>query len=729
VNNLPKMRDFLKFTYSPTNVKPNPHRPILNWENRPKSDFSLPIIGLSTSFTINSQKIIENIQNKTPFIKTDYEKYQSKSAQPWKNRIIHGDSLLSMASLYNKGLKNRIQMIYMDPPFGIQYKANYKVGKQDVEGYNDSWENGLASYLEYMRKRLVLCRELLTQSGSIFIQIGETNIHYVRVLMDEIFGPENFISLITFRTAISTNNIQNISDYLLWYARDKSQVLRRQLFTKRSSDNLKKTFTYKETNEDTNEIIKFKPQELVKRINSGKEPRMNRLYSITHHQSGKKYSAPKGFEWRWDKSALEELNKLNRLVDINGKLYGKRYIDDFPMMLMTNLWADTATSTFAARKHYTVHTNPKVIKRCIAMTTRPGDIVLDPTSGSGTTAIVAENLERKWIVMDTSPQSILSSINWLLGTIFPVYKWNQVENDFKYTEVKKISLSNLTHNRKSKTQYQFDNPKIDKKIKRIASEFSLQMIKSDLNLDIVNILEKNGIMLPSGKKLEINSMKQIKNSSKFMDMGILCYNGDCGKIPLNVYIIQSSEKGGIESQLSIIFANIKENEDQSHLILINYINLKLIANYIKLTGEIRDNHESKKRSIMLGIIHPDLMINELNSSNHPESVRLIGQIVKDEESRINVEYHDISKRDLNKSLLLSPKDIAIWGIINNSSKSDIQWINLPFYHSFLAKDLKIIYGNGKSPNDLPQKILQMKAKSPNSIIFAIDNRGTPHFGL
>lgn len=394
-------------------------------------------------------------------------------SKQWKNRLILGDSLLAMHSLIQEGFENQVQMVYMDPPYGIDFKPKDTVNQVAVGGYVDTWNDGLGSYLEHLRQRLLLIKHLLHPHGSIFLQIGQSNLHYVRCIMDEIFGADNCVNVITFRTAISTNNVTNIADHLLWYAKDKSQVFQRKLFTERPLEKIEKTFTYSDSSQ------KFKPQELVVRIkhkNKGKggrtaNRRKSRIFSIEYE--GKSFLPPEGFEWRWDEKALNKLKKSSRLVEINGKLYGKRFESDFPYMILTNVWMDTSTSTFAARKDYAVHTNPKVIWRCMAMTTKPGDLILDPTLGSGTSIKVAEKYGRRWIGIDTNPASIYASLNRLLEQPFPVYRWNEKTGEFDYRKFTKASLSAIANEKEISDEFLYDKPVQTGKYMRFPRRFQL----------------------------------------------------------------------------------------------------------------------------------------------------------------------------------------------------------------------------------------------------------------
>ena len=366
--------------------------------------------------------------------------------QNWSNRMILGDSLLVMTSLAEKeGLKGKVQMIYIDPPYGIKFGSNWQVStrKRDVKdgsaedatrqpeqikAFRDTWKLGIHSYLAYLRDRLVVARDLLTETGSVFVQIGDENVHLVRCLMDEVFGSGNFCSLITFRTATSQPRIgvPSVSDYLIWYSKDTGQTKYRDLLRERLLEERTSTFNWVEfpdgryrtltTNEVTgNEPISngrlFKATDITKQLKPGEKPKPA-LYR------NEEYLPPSGLQWD---DRIDIMIKLGRVIEVNDRLYGKRYEEDQSVVKHTNLWEDTVTSTFASNKIYVVQTNTKVIERCILMTTDPGDLVLDPTCGSGTTAYVAEQWGRRWITIDTSRVALALARTRLMSARFPYY--------------------------------------------------------------------------------------------------------------------------------------------------------------------------------------------------------------------------------------------------------------------------------------------------------------------
>jgi adenine-specific DNA-methyltransferase len=373
-------------------------------------------------------------------------------AQHWTNRLILGDSLHVMTSLAEKErLKGQVQTIYLDPPYGIKFGSNWQVStrKRDVKdakaedatrqpeqikAFRDTWELGIHSYLTYLRDRLTVARELLTESGSIFVQIGDENVHLVRNLMDEVFGSENFVSLITFKKtsgagsfAGGTNVLAAVNDYLLWFCRSLEVVKYRPLFrVKEAGGQGGGQYTWYETAEGkrlsitAGHMLKqtdriFQPTALTSQTT-----RVGQTTVFPVEFEGKPFVPGKG-GWKTNRQGMEQLRVAQRLFGIGDTLRYVRYLDDFPAFAYTNLWEDTVTSGFSDPKVYVVQTHTKVIERCLLMTTDPGDLVLDPTCGSGTTAYVAEQWGRRWITIDTSRVALALARTRLMAAKFPYY--------------------------------------------------------------------------------------------------------------------------------------------------------------------------------------------------------------------------------------------------------------------------------------------------------------------
>jgi adenine-specific DNA-methyltransferase len=383
-------------------------------------------------------------------IRENLEAYEHKG--PWQNRMILGDSLAVMNSLLEfEGLGGQVQMIYIDPPYGVKFGSNFQpfVRKRNVkdgddadltrepemvQAYRDTWELGLHSYLTYLRDRLVVARDLLTPSGSAFVQIGDDNLHHVRELLDEVFGAENFCGIIPFRTAISQpSDIGTpVCDFLCWYARDKGRVIARKLFRqKRPGEEGASVYTLVELADgrrrrmDPREIADPTSLPSGSRIfstggldNNGVTP----TGSFAFEYNGVTYRPGPGKHWQTTHQGMERLVACNRLVVSGSTLRYVRYLSDYPVAPIVDLWGDTITGSFTDPKIYVVQTNTKVVERCILMTTVPGDLVLDPTCGSGTTAYVAEQWGRRWITIDTSRVPLALARQRLLTATFPYYK-------------------------------------------------------------------------------------------------------------------------------------------------------------------------------------------------------------------------------------------------------------------------------------------------------------------
>lgn len=389
-----------------------------------------------------------------------------KHEDNWQNRMILGDSLLVMNSLLEKeGMRGRIQTIYLDPPYGIKFGSNWQVStrKKDVKSgiddlvrqpeqikaFRDTWELGVHSYLSYLRDRLIAARELLTESGSCFVQISDENMHHVREIMDEIFGAENFVCQVGFRTTMTkpTKFLNNVFDYLLWYSKDKSQVKFRPLYIERED---------KEG---------FKIQDLVA---SGLQTKYEFKYE------GKIYNPKNG--WRVSKETLEKLVKTGRVHASRNVLGFKRYYSDFPYFQLDNIWNKQMSEN---QKEYVVQTFTEVIQRCLIMSTDPGDIVLDPTCGSGTTAYVAEQWGRRWITIDTSRVAFALARTRLMTAKFPYYKLKEEKNvsaGFEYKTVPHVTLKSLANDEQPEQEVLYDQPLENKEVIRVSGPMTVESL-------------------------------------------------------------------------------------------------------------------------------------------------------------------------------------------------------------------------------------------------------------
>jgi adenine-specific DNA-methyltransferase len=370
--------------------------------------------------------------------------------QNWTNRMILGDSLLVMTSLAEKeGLKGKVQMIYIDPPYGIKFGSNWQVStrKRDVKdgsagdatrqpeqikAFRDTWKLGVHSYLAYLRDRLVVARDLLTETGSVFVQIGDENVHLVRSLIDEVFGSENFIAeIIVSKTAgASMEFIDTVTDYVLWYGKYRERTKYRHLFLGKESGKTGLSL-YKfvelpdgsrrlQTASEANNLNRLPPNSRIFRMDALTSQTQASTTRYVAEFNGKKYESGKR-QWATPPSGLKRLILANRVREYASSIGYVRFLDDFPVTPLRNYWDDTGTGSFTEQKIYVVQTNTKIIERCILMTTDPGDLVLDPTCGSGTTAYMAEEWGRRWITVDTSRVALALAHTRLMAARFPYY--------------------------------------------------------------------------------------------------------------------------------------------------------------------------------------------------------------------------------------------------------------------------------------------------------------------
>ena len=365
----------------------------------------------------------------------------------WTNRMILGDSLQVMASLAEReGLRGQVQCIYIDPPYGIKFNSNFqwsttsrdvKDGNVDhitrepeqVKAFRDTWRDGIHSYLTYLRDRLTVARDLLTDSGSIFVQIGDENVHRVRALMDDVFGDDNFIVLITFQKTggIEGTYLSNTADYILWFAKDRANGKYRRLLTERKAGHtsLDRYDQYQVaeysvrplTSDEKKDEIGLDPLrrfQLFPLYSEGESEGASREFAF----SGEVFSIRKGTHWKTTQAGLNRIGRSNRIEKTTNTIRYKRFVGDVPMLPLTDRWESTQIGT---ERTYVVQTASEVVKRCILMTTDPGDLVLDPTCGSGTTAYVAEQWGRRWITIDTSRVALALARARIMGARYPYY--------------------------------------------------------------------------------------------------------------------------------------------------------------------------------------------------------------------------------------------------------------------------------------------------------------------
>ena len=366
----------------------------------------------------------------------------------WTNRMILGDSLQVMASLAEReGLRGKVQCIYLDPPYGIKFNSNFQWsttsrnvtdGKADhitrepeqVKAFRDTWRDGIHSYLTYLRDRLTVARDLLTESGSVFVQIGDENVHRVRALAEEVFGEDNFISLIVvWKTSSQTSAVLSTTcDYIVWFAKNREHLKYRQIFTGKDFGD-----TNSSAGEYKNFWVGFGEYLTDKQATEAEKQELKRFRpSPTTSQSGSETTRfPFSFHgavfrpgpggWKSNNVGFHRLAKADRIIAREKSVSYVRFLADFPVVPISELWTDVRWGFDASLKRYVVETNPRVVQRCILMSTDPGDLVLDPTCGAGTTAYVAEQWGRRWITIDTSRVALALARARIMGARYPYY--------------------------------------------------------------------------------------------------------------------------------------------------------------------------------------------------------------------------------------------------------------------------------------------------------------------
>jgi adenine-specific DNA-methyltransferase len=543
--------------------------PQLVWKGKDEQDaddLQVPAVPIYIGETIDPLALVEELRAESegrqtesqlgffaPYTDLTFQEKVEFYRHPgkWANRMILGDSLLVMTSLAEKeGLKGQVQTIYIDPPYGIKFGSNWQVstrkrdvrdGKdtdltrqpEQVRAYRDTWELGIHSYLAYLRDRLAIARELLTQSGSIFVQIGQENAHLVRALLDEVFGSENFVAQIVFRKTTGAGSpsgyvdaIPRTYDLLLWYARAIESVKVRRLYGSRSVE-ADENLRWIEEPDGTRR--RMTSEEIASPETIASDLRVFRHNPITSQSAGpttifpveldgRSYLPGKG-GWKTNRAGIDTLIAAQRLLGIGSTLTYVRYLDDFPLRPVIDIWDDTRQSGFGDPKRYVVQTGTRVVERLVLMTTDPGDLILDPTCGSGTGAYVAEQWGRRWITIDTSRVALALARSRLMAAKYPWYlladseagirkdaeltgqtppsplprTGNDVRRGFVYERVPHVTLKSIAQNpdiregmsreeinaaiaRHAESETLFDRPYEDRKIVRVSGPFTVESL-------------------------------------------------------------------------------------------------------------------------------------------------------------------------------------------------------------------------------------------------------------
>jgi len=516
-------------------------KPFLNWAGKAeRRSFEVPTLPLFIHERLATKAILETLKghrfdrNQATMLDLWGDPQHSIADQvlrayehkdKWVNRMILGDSLVVMNSLlhYDR-LGAQVQMIYLDPPYGISYGSNFQpfVRKREVshnddedmtrepemvQAYRDTWELGLHSYLTYFRDRLLLARELLHPSGSIFVQISDENLHHLREVLDEVFGADNFVSLIAYTTSggFTSGTLSRAGDYLLWYCRDKTRIKYHEIFAPKNSplDDPNSKYDQVELSDGSRRAMSTDEKRGLEPLPKGaKIFRVDNIISSGFRQQttveysfeGKKYHPGPSNNWKAHvPEGMDRLAAQRRIVVTSrGKLGYVRYYDDFPLVAITNMWSDIggAVQSRTDSKIYAVQTGRSVIERCLLMTTDPGDLLLDPTCGSGTTAYCAELWGRRWITIDTSRVPLALARQRLLTATFPWYELQDEERGpaggFAYRKkqnkkgeqvggiVSHVTLKSIANDESPEQEVLVDSPEENSSITRVTGPFCVE---------------------------------------------------------------------------------------------------------------------------------------------------------------------------------------------------------------------------------------------------------------
>ncbi len=519
----------------------DPHLdPQLQWAGKAeRTSFEVDTVSLHIHERVSAQAIMRAVRRedaqRSLFGEDDLPESQAIDFYAhdvnWANRLILGDSLLVMNSLLEREqMAGKVQCIYIDPPYGVKFNSNFQpaISRRDIrdgddlsltrepeqiQAFRDTWTLGIHSYLGYLRDRLLLARDLLSDAGSIFVQIGEQNLHHVRELLDEIFGSENFVALLSFaKTSGATSRfIPTTNDYILWFAKSTAATKYRQLYLDkqltaaggsaygrvRLPDGTRRTLTPGEK-ADPSTLPKGSRIYRLDNLTSqsvGREKGEGSACWFEVKLNGQSFRPSSQSRWKTNEEGMRRLIAAERVESTGTGVYYVRYLDDFPAFPLANVWQDTGIAGFASDKRYVVETTTKAVERCILLTTDPGDLILDPTCGSGTTAFVAEHLGRRWITCDTSRVAIAIARQRLLTARYPFFRLrsDRVRDGFIYKTVPHITLKSIAQNSRLDTcksaeerehligespdqEVLYDQPEEDRSKVRVTGPFTVEAI-------------------------------------------------------------------------------------------------------------------------------------------------------------------------------------------------------------------------------------------------------------
>jgi adenine-specific DNA-methyltransferase len=720
-------------------------RPFLDWAGKAERlSFDVPTLPLFVHERLSTKGIIETLTahklDKQIAFDLFGDPQHSISDQvlkayehqdQWVNRMILGDSLMVMNSLLHyERLGGQVQMVYMDPPYGIKFGSNFQpfVRRRDVshaddddmtrepemvKAYRDTWELGLHSYLSYMRDRLYLAKDLLAPSGSIFVQISDENLHHVRELMDEVFGAENCCSVISFvkTSAQSTLLLTTTCDYLLWYAKDRARTKYRQMYLGKSVG-LETAREYRFVESPDGKVRRaLAPEESaspdtipegwrVFRPSPTTSQGAGREGAFAYEFQGEVFTIPATAHWKTTKEGMDRLAAAQRLMKREKSLSYVRRVDDFPVVEVGNIWMDTKWGFDASEKRYVVETNSKVVARCVLMTTDPGDLVLDPTCGSGTAAYVAEEWGRRWITVDVSRVPLALARQRLLTATFPYYQLRDESRGpaggFVYVRkqsqkgeevggiVPHVTLKSIANNEPADEEVLVDRPEVQGGITRVTGPFCVEATiptpvdwEGDGEEDsgtggedhasfldrMVEVLRKSPVLhLPGGKSV---TFRNVRPPAKTLSLSAEAMVVNGGETP--VAIVFGPENGAVSEKLVYEAAREAHAKGYSHLYVIGFAiqpnARELVGNCEKAVG-VPATYVQATQDLMMGDLLKNMRSSQIFSVCGLPDVRLSKVKTRDkaEPVRYQVELLGLDTFDpvTNQPRSMKGEDVPTW---------------------------------------------------------------------
>lgn len=659
------------YTYDP-NLDPQ-----MQWAGKSERDeIEIPAPSIHVHEELSAKKILGSVRKNRVdnFLFNIEELDASKSVEfyehemSWTNRLVLGDSLIVMNSLLNRErMAGKVQTVYMDPPYGVKYNSNFqpRIGDTEVkdrsdddltrepemiQAYRDTWELGIHSYLTHMRDRLTVARELLAESGSVFIQISDENLHRLRLLLDEVFGSENFVSMISYATTsgfAQSSELGRAGDYVIWYAKDKAKLKFRNFYTKKEFGGAGSSlYTKIELADGKRMTISEYEKSFGKEFSYSDLPKGARVYGLDNITSQGSAKEPQPFEFNgkifspkhgnhWKASypgGMQALADCNRLDATENSLGYVRYFEDFPYVQINNLWTDTlGQNQFGpGGKRYVVQTGLTVVQRCLLMTTDPGDLVLDPTCGSGTTAYVAEQWGRRWITIDTSRVSTSIARERILTAVYPSYELvdesRGIDGGLKYKTVQRVTLGSIANGEPAQEIVLVDQPNVNTKKTRVAGPFTFEALSryainpfddapevissSNSSIDhveqLLDALKTMGIPRAGSKPYPIVELEEIEGIGSLQAQGVADLDGKQTRFavsvgpkfgPITIAQVQEALASSIGYGL-VVFAGFAVSPDAAEKLTVGKIGSSpvslLLANPDLLLGDLLKNTKSSQ---------------------------------------------------------------------------------------------------------------------------------------